>query len=231
MTSNTWGAGLLVAAIATLVASGSVAAHGGAGAQGCMGSAVGADMGHGMMGGQGMGHGMMGGHGMGHDMMGGQGKGQDMMGGHGMGHGMMGGQGKGQDMMGGQGMGHGMMGGALDLSNEQRKQINRIHTALRKQHWALQGERIDAQGELSDLYADEPLDGKRIGAAYAKIFDLQRQMIEAAIDARNQHRAVLTEEQREQLQQGSYDSAPSSHGHGEVRTKMPSQMGHRKPSN
>ncbi len=183
-------------------------------------------MGHGMMGNQGMGHGMMGSQGMGHGMMGGQGMGHGMMGGQGMGHGMMGNQGMGPGMMGNQGMGPDMMAGGLDLSSEQRKQISRIQTTLRKQNWTLQGEIIDAQGALFELYADETPDAKKIGAVYGKIFDFRRQMIEAAIEAQIRQRAVLTEEQRKQLQQGRFGQSGGEHGHGQGT--MPGEMGSKK---
>ncbi len=132
--------------------------------------------------GNGMGPGMMGGYGMGPGMMGGHGMGPGMMGGYGMGHGMMGGHGMGPGMMGGHGMGAGPASG-LELSPDQQKQMTRVKTELRKQNWALQGKIIDARGELLELYADETPDPKKIGAVYGKIFDLRRQMIEAAIEA------------------------------------------------
>lgn len=129
--------------------------------------------------------------------------------GHGPGRGMMGGYGMGPGMMGDYGMGPGMMGGitahGLDLDSEQRKQMARIGTELRKELWTLQGRIIDAQGRLSTLFSEEPLDAKKIGAAYGQIFDVRRQMIEAAIDARNRRRAVLTEAQRERLLDGYYE--------------------------
>jgi Spy/CpxP family protein refolding chaperone len=122
--------------------------------------------------------------------------------------GMTGGYGMGPGMMGGYGMGPGMTGAGplvgLELTREQQKQMVRIETELGKHNWALQGKIIDARGELLELYADETPDPKKIGAVYGKIFDLRRQMIEAAIEAKNRQRAVLTEEQREKLRAGSY---------------------------
>jgi len=207
MIRKTLGATLLAAMIAAVVASGGVAAHGDAEEHGVLDYGMGYGMGPGMMGNQGMGPGMMGNQGMGHGMMGGQG----------MGHGMMGGQGMGPDMMAG-GPAYG-----LDLSSEQRKQISRIQTALRKQNWTLQGEIIDARGALFELYADETPDAKKIGAVYGKIFDFRRQMIEAAIEAQNRQRAVLTEEQSKQLQQGRFGQSSGEHCHGQGT--MPGEMG------
>jgi len=154
-------------------------------------------MGPGMMGGgmgMGMGPGMMGGSGM-------MGMGPGMMG---MGPGMMG---MGPGMMG---MGPGMMGGGmmglhglnmLDLGDEQRGKINAIHDKLRKQHWEVMGKMMDEHNALRDLYDAETLDGKKIGAAYDRIFKLKRQMIDTGIKAHNDAVAVLTKEQREQLKQ------------------------------
>jgi Spy/CpxP family protein refolding chaperone len=123
--------------------------------------------------------------------------------GMGMGPGMMGGSG----MMG---MGAGMMGGGmmglhglnmLDLGDEQRGKINAIHDKLRKQHWEVMGKMMDEHNALRDLYDAETLDGKKIGAAYDRIFKLKRQMIDTGIKAHNDAVAVLTKEQREQLKQ------------------------------
>ena len=134
-------------------------------------------------------------------MMGGQG----MMG-HMMKH-MMGQQG----MMGGPGMmGSGMMGGhglgigpiwRLDLTDEQRRRVNKIQDGLRKKNWELQGKLLDENSKLRELNMADPRDPKAIGAVYGKIFDVKRQKIEASIEAANKAEQVLTKEQRQQLKQ------------------------------
>lgn len=138
--------------------------------------------------------------------------------------GMMGGYGMGPGMMRGHGRGPGMMNGGrmygLELSNDQRKQITRINSELRKRNWALQGEIIDAQEQLFELYTEETPNAKKIGAVYGKIFDVRRQMIEAAIQSQNRQRAVLTEEQREQLRKDSNGWGNGDYGPGRGR------MGH-----
>lgn len=177
---NTVTAGLLAALIAAVAAAGIVYAHGEDHEYRLPGQGMGYGMGPEMMGDYGMmGPGMMGGHSM-------------------MGPGIT-------DLPGmGPGRMYGGPGAGLDLSAAQRKEIADIHNGLRKQHWALRGQIIDAQAELFALYADETPDPKKIGAVYGKIFDLKRQMIESAIDARNRHLAVLTAEQREQLRENLY---------------------------
>ena len=89
---------------------------------------------------------------------------------------------------------------SLDLTDEQREQIATIHDELHKQHWSLRGSMFDDQSKLRRLYAAQPRDAKAIGASYGHIFDVRRQMIEATIEASNRAAAVLTEEQRKQLE-------------------------------
>ena len=129
----------------------------------------------------------------------------DMMGG-GMGRGMMGGHGYGPGMMGGYGMGSGMMGGhapfaMLNLSDDQRSKIIKIHDDERKQHWAIMGKMLDKQSSLRDLLAQSEPDPKKVGAAYAEMAKLRQQMLEIHVQANNDMQKLLTREQREQLQQ------------------------------
>lgn len=131
-----------------------------------------------------------------------------MMGGYGHGYGMMGRQGMGPGMMGGYGGGHGMMGGdgmgpyaMLNLSDDQRSKINKIHDAERKQHWAIMGKMMDKQNAQRDLLAQSEPDPKKVGAVYAEIAKLRQQMLETHVQANNDMQKVLTKEQREQMQQ------------------------------
>lgn len=178
---------------------------------GQMGSHEGGHMG-GMMGGQ------MGSHEGGHmgGMMGGQAgshEGGGMMGSHEGGH--MGG------MMGCQAGSHegghmgGMMGNhesgammktpridrvmALDLSNEQRSKINKLSDELKHNNWAAKGLIMDGSAKLRDLYGADKRDPSAIGKEYQKIFDSERQMIEAVIDTQNRIEELLTPEQRAQM--------------------------------
>lgn len=149
-------------------------------------------MGPGMMGG-GYGPGMMMGGGQGQGMMGGYGQGQ-------MGPGMMGG-GYGHGMMGQGMMGQGMMGWqqglpGVSLDDKQRKAYNAINDDLRRKRWELMGRTMDEQAKLRDLYEADKRDPAAIGAAYQRIFDLQRQMIESTVASHNKIEGLLTPEQR-----------------------------------
>ena len=164
-----------------------------------------------------------GGYGMGPGMMGGHGMGPGMMGGCGMGPGMMGGYGMGPGMMGGCGMSPGMMGsgaiGRLDLTADQRTKMTKIQDDLRKQHWALMGKMMDEQAKLRDLYGEEKLDAKKIGAVSDSIHALRKQMMESRIEAVNRMREALTKEQREQLnkwRQGGGGMMDPGAGHGSM---------------
>jgi len=140
--------------------------------------------------------GKMGG-GMGQGMMGG-GMGQGMMGG-GMSQGMMGG-GMGQGMMGGA-MGPGMMA-ALNLTDAQATQLEKIQTESMKKQRAFMRQMWDEQEMMSDLLNAEKRDPTAIGKTYGKLADLQRQALEARIDGENKAAAVLTKEQKAQMRRG-----------------------------
>lgn len=181
-----------------------------------------AQMGPGMMGGFGpggfgMGPGMMGGYGMGPGMMGGYGPG----GGYGMGPGMMGGYGAqgmgpgmmGPGMMGGYGaqgmgpgmMGPGMMGGygayaGLNLSDEQRAKIAEIQQDVSRKQWELMGKMREQGFQMHRFDAPGTADDSAARKAYQAMADARKAMFENSLDARKRVDAVLTKEQREQMQ-------------------------------
>ena len=134
---------------------------------------------------------------------------------YGMGPGMTGGGVPGQ----GWGMGryHGMMGqyGAgmgfgmtpPDLTSEQAQKIDQLQQealartrGLAQQLWA-------AHDTLNRLHMNEKRDWDAIRAASQKLFELQRQQLEAAIDLQQKIDGVLTDSQRR-------DMARSWRGHG-----------------
>jgi Spy/CpxP family protein refolding chaperone len=67
--------------------------------------------------------------------------------------------------------------------------------ALMRQMW-------DEHEKLGDLFNAEKRDPAAIGKAYGKLSDLQRQALEARIDAENKGAAVLTKEQKAQMRRG-----------------------------
>jgi len=143
--------------------------------------------------GSGMGPGMMGGYGPG----GGGGYGP----GYGMGPGMMGGYGQGY------GMGPGMMGGndavyALDLNTEQRSKIDEIEKEFFEKRWALMG-RMHARGGPMWQAFSGPLDEKAARKSFDEMAQAQKEMFETSLQMRKRVDAVLTPQQREQLQ-GNY---------------------------
>lgn len=138
--------------------------------------------------GYGMGPGMMGGYGPGYGM------GPGMMGGYGMGPGMMGGYGMGPGMMGGYGPGYAY---GIDLSPEQREKIAKIQQEFAKKQWGLMTSMHSPGGPMEQMHSG---DEKAARQAYEAMASAQKQMFEASLDMRKQIEAVLTPEQREQLQ-------------------------------
>jgi Spy/CpxP family protein refolding chaperone len=140
-----------------------------------------------------------------------------------MGPGMMG-PGYGAGMWGAGGWGPGMMGGTsalgaiwrLDLSDAQRTQVDKIAEGLRRANWATMGRLMDARARLNDLEEASAPDPKDVSAAYADVSRLEQGMVEAAVHARNEARAVLTPSQRQQLEQwraqawGAGDRGPAA---------------------
>lgn len=143
------------------------------------------------MGGGGYGYGPMNGA-YGPGMMGG-------MGGYGPGAGMMGGN-FGQ----GYGMGRGVSGpmAMMDLTPAQTTQLEKIQTEDMKKQRTLMRQMWDEQEKLSDLLNAEKRDSTAIGKAYGKLTDIQRQALEARIEAENKATAVLTKEQQTQIRRG-----------------------------
>ena len=119
-------------------------------------------------------------------------------GGWGMGAGMMGGIGVG--MMGGMGMmGLGPIG-RLDLNDTQRQQVLKVEDELRRKNWDVMGKMQDEMAKLRDAMWGGKRDRAAILAANKRMSDLRQQMLENALDARDKAEAVLTPQQREQLQ-------------------------------
>lgn len=110
------------------------------------------------------------------------------------------GAGMGMDGMGGPLMGEGALR-MLNLSDQQRTQVNKIQDDLRRQHWATMGNIMDLRAQLRDLYAADRPDPKQVGNVYSEIAALRRQMIEASVDALNRIQDLLNDVQRQQLRE------------------------------
>jgi Spy/CpxP family protein refolding chaperone len=140
------------------------------------------------------------GYGMMSPMMGGMG--------YGMGMGMMGGMGPGMGMMDGGmgGFGPGMMGmgpmAMLDLSDAQTAQLQKIQAESMKAQRPLMLRVWDEKKQLWALMNAEKPDPAAVGKAYGRLADLQRQALEAHVDAENKMAAVLTKEQQAQMRRG-----------------------------
>ena len=148
-------------------------------------------------------------------------------------HGMMGGGGRmgghhGDMMFGGHG---GMMGGGaldlgpvwrLDLSDAQRSELRKLAGDFRRANWTTIGNLIDARQKLRDAETAAQPDSKAVGAAFADASKLEQTLVQARVQARSQALAVLTPEQRQQLEQwrkqGPGPGARVPHRHGPGRT-------------
>lgn len=133
---------------------------------------------------QGYGCGMM----MGPGMMG-----PGMMGGYGMGPGMMG-----PGMMGGYGYGA-PYSGVPDLTKEQAEKIDRIRDDLAKKEAPLMQQMSEERRKLQDMYASGA-DPSALDQAYRRTTDLERQVFNARADAQKRMNAVLTKDQRQNMQ-------------------------------
>lgn len=133
--------------------------------------------------------------------------GPGMMGGHGMmqGGGMMGGPGM---MMGGPGMmGHmGSMGGMtpytavmLGLSEEQLDQVQQIRDDRMGDYWNLMRQMHGSMQGLMSVWSQPDPEPSEVGAMYARVSEVKRKMIELQAEMRRAFRDVLTDEQRERL--------------------------------
>lgn len=126
--------------------------------------------------------------------------------GYSMGPGMMGGYGAGYNMGPGMmgGYGPGMMGGwaGLKLTDAQMAQMEKIHDSLQEKHRKLMSEMWDEQAKMAKLYNAEKRDPAAIGKAHDRLSKLQREALEARIEAENKFDDVLTKEQKSQLRRG-----------------------------
>jgi len=84
----------------------------------------------------------------------------------------------------------------LKLDEEQLKKLKGIAADAQKQTSEFMKRMGESAKELQKLVTDAAPDAKVIGDAYAKMSDIQRQMIEAGVNNYNKDLAVFTEEKR-----------------------------------
>lgn len=96
----------------------------------------------------------------------------------------------------------GPMGGfaMLGLSDQQQQEIDKIRQEMFRKHFDLRQQIFNERQNLRRLLLQDKPDPKAVGAQYDKIAQLRRQMIESRVEAQNRMEAVLTGEQRQQLQ-------------------------------
>ncbi|MHB1216395.1 MAG: Spy/CpxP family protein refolding chaperone [Thiobacillus sp.] len=135
-----------------------------------------------------------GGYGMGPGMMGGAAPGHGW--GTGRFHGMMGQYGAGMPGMGA-GMGFGMA--PPDLTSEQVQKIDQLQQEALARNRSLAQQLWAAQDALNRLHMNEKRDWDAIRAASQKLFDLQRQQLDAAIDMQQKIDGLLTDSQRQDI--------------------------------
>ena len=115
-----------------------------------------------------------------------------------MGPGMMGGYGMGPGMMGGYGYG-GTYSGIPDLTKEQAEKIDKIRDDLAKKEAPLMRRIFEERRKLQDMYSSG-VDPCALDQAYRKTTDLERQVFNARADAQKRMNAVLTKDQRQNMQ-------------------------------
>lgn len=137
-------------------------------------------------------------HGMAPGWMGGRQSDFDDEWGMGPAYGMMGPQG---GMM--PGMGYYAMPGhplalwsAPDLTPAQSEKIGKLQNEWAERNRAAMRQISETQARLNSLYASEKRDWNAIRSAHQRLFDLQRQLSESAIDFQQKGEALLTDAQR-----------------------------------
>ena len=91
-----------------------------------------------------------------------------------------------------------MMGimSALNLTQEQIQQVVAVAEEARAKNTALLARIGEEFQKIAPLFAAEDPDPAAIGAAYAQVFDLQRQSIEDSIATYRNQVAILSDEQK-----------------------------------
>lgn len=100
------------------------------------------------------------------------------------------------------GMGAGMMGFGMappDMTSEQVQKIGQLQQEALARNRSLAQQLWAAQDTLNRLYMSEKRDWDAIRVAAQKLFDLQRQQLDAAIDMQQKIDGLLTDSQRRDM--------------------------------
>ena len=73
--------------------------------------------------------------------------------------------------------------GQLDLTDDQREKITKIHEALAMKHWELMGKMQEQRFVFRDMLASGKADDAAIGRAFKRMEELRQQMRGAGADA------------------------------------------------
>ena len=103
--------------------------------------------------------------------------------------------------------GHFMMGdysgayGRLDLTPQQREQLDRLQLGLFQQEATLATQMYEPDAQLRKMYAAGTSDAAALDPVFAKIAGIQRQVFQARLAAKIRFEALLTPEQRQRLKE------------------------------
>ncbi|TGN41698.1 Spy/CpxP family protein refolding chaperone [Marinobacter confluentis] len=119
--------------------------------------------------------------------------GKDYKGHHGKGHH------SGHHGMGGKGTMHQRVMIELDLDESQLEDIAAIQKELRSELTELKAERYEQSLKLQELYAAEELDAGDITEQQQRVFDAIKEITELQVEAQQDMRDLLTDDQRSKL--------------------------------
>lgn len=117
----------------------------------------------------------------------------------------------------GPGMGLHRMLRHLDLSAEQREQLEQLHATHREETQAVRDRLHAAQERFSDLAHAETVDEEALREAAAEVAEARAEMMLSRAALGNRVRQILTPEQREQLDQMRMNRRGKMGGRGHGR--------------
>lgn len=94
----------------------------------------------------------------------------------------------------------------LDLTRQQREQLDQLRLALHQQEAALAAQLYEPDAQLRKMYAAGTSDAAALDPVFAKIAGIQRQMFQARLAVKTRFEALLTPAQRQRLKELPQDS-------------------------